>query len=85
MTTKGQYIVGVSFNPSGRPEVNQIKTLAAALIDAIDQIPRDYSLLEDEGEAERIMEVQTLVTGATEHVRLASMLAVAAITKPPKE
>lgn len=36
--TLGQYRVGTSFNPSANPIVDDIKTKAAALIDAIDAI-----------------------------------------------
>lgn len=36
--TIGQYRVGVDFNPSGNRDVDEIKALAAALIDRINQI-----------------------------------------------
>jgi hypothetical protein len=38
MQTKGEYRVGVSFNPSALPVVDQIKATAAALIDLIEGI-----------------------------------------------
>lgn len=38
--TKGQYRVGISFNPSSDPRVDQIKAGAAALIDLIDELPQ---------------------------------------------
>lgn len=82
--TRGEYIVGKAFNPSGRAEVDQIKTLAAAFIDAIDQIGGQISLL-DETDIERQFEVDELKQEAVRKVRVASMLAVAAITKPAKE
>jgi len=34
----GEYRVGIDFNPSKNPTVDTIKTLAAGLIDAIDNI-----------------------------------------------
>jgi hypothetical protein len=37
--TKGDYRVGVSFNPSGNDIVHQIKQQAADLIDLIESIP----------------------------------------------
>lgn len=33
--TKGEYLVGVSFNPGGHPEVDTIKKQSAQLIDFI--------------------------------------------------
>ena len=35
MVTKGEYRVGIDFNPSGDGNVNRIKEQAAALIDTI--------------------------------------------------
>jgi hypothetical protein len=40
--TLGEYRVGVSFNPSANPHVDQIKSQAAALIDLIDCIVADH-------------------------------------------
>lgn len=39
--TKGQFRVGVSFNPSQNPAVDEIKETAAKLIDMITKIPSD--------------------------------------------
>lgn len=39
--TKGEYRVGINFNPSKDDLVSQIKTQAAGLIDLIDTIPSD--------------------------------------------
>ena len=39
--SKGEYRVGVNFNPSGDHMVDKIKQQAAALIDLIDSIPSD--------------------------------------------
>ena len=36
--TRGQYLVGVSFNPSGLSRVDYIKKAAAQLIDAINRV-----------------------------------------------
>ena len=41
MKTKGEYRVGVDFNPSGSDLVTNIKKAAAALIDLIDLIPEE--------------------------------------------
>lgn len=37
--SKGAYRVGTSFNPSGNATVDQIKRMAADLIDFIEEIP----------------------------------------------
>lgn len=39
--TKGEFRVGIDFNPSGDDMVGQIKRKAADLIDLIDSIPSD--------------------------------------------
>ncbi len=39
--TKGEYRVGIAFNPSGDDLVTQIKRQAADLIDLIETIPSD--------------------------------------------
>lgn len=39
--TKGEYRVGIDFNPSGDDMVGQIKRAAADLIDLIDSVPSD--------------------------------------------
>lgn len=41
MKTKGQFRVGIDFNPSGDDLVGKIKAQAAALIDLIDTVPSD--------------------------------------------
>ena len=35
--TFGEKAVGITFNPGGKPEVNKIKELSAALIDELDK------------------------------------------------
>lgn len=39
--TKGEYRVGINFNPSADDTVGRIKSMAAALIDFIESIPSD--------------------------------------------
>ncbi len=39
--TKGEFRVGINFNPSGDDTVGQIKRAAADLIDLIEKIPSD--------------------------------------------
>lgn len=72
--TLGQYRVGLSFNPSGDPMVDQIKTAAAALIDMIEQIPAQSG------------EVGRLKSLAQTHIEDAAMWGVKAATKqaPPE-
>lgn len=72
--TKGQYRVGVTFNPSQSTIVDQIKAQAAALIDLIDSIPSDRDT-EDGNERGRLKALaQTDIEGA-------AMWAVKAATK----
>ena len=72
--TKGEYRVGVSFNPSGDIWVDEIKTAAAELIDLIADIP-------DEGIDER----KRLKALAQTEVESAAMWAVKAATKRPRD
>jgi len=39
--TNGEYLVGVSFNPSANPSVDEVKKLTAALIDLVEKVGRD--------------------------------------------
>ena len=48
--TKGEYRVGISFNPSGFPEVDRVKRLSADLIDEIEKIAQASS----NGEVKRV-------------------------------
>lgn len=41
--TFGERAVGLSFNPSGNPAVNELKTLCAALIDACQEAREETS------------------------------------------
>lgn len=68
--TKGEYRVGITFNPSNNDQVARIKRAAADLIDLIQEIPmRD-------GEIERLRAL------AVTDVESAAMWAVKAATKP---
>lgn len=71
--TKGEYRVGIAFNPSARPDVDALKRAAADLIDAIDALPGDVP------EAERL---KALAMTATEE---AAMWAVKAATKQKED
>jgi hypothetical protein len=77
--TKGEYRVGLSFNPSASTVVDQIKTQAAALIDLIEtiQIPSG----DDCDHATEVMRLRALAQTAIEE---AAMWAVKAATKQPK-
>lgn len=70
--TKGEYRVGITFNPSASDVVAQIKQSAAALIDMIEEIPVD------------IPEAGRLKALAQTAVEEAAMWAVKAATKRPQ-
>lgn len=76
MTTKGEYRVGVSFNPSSSPVVDQIKRRAADLIDAIDALAPD-------AEGLHRAEVERLKALAMTAIEDAAMWGVKAATKQP--
>lgn len=76
--TKGEYRVGISFNPSGDDLVTQIKRQAADLIDLIDAIPSDR-------ESEVGNERGRLKALAQTEIESAAMWAVKAATKKTKE
>ena len=76
--TKGEYRVGISFNPSGDDLVTQIKRQAADLIDTIDAIPSDR-------ESEVGNERGRLKALAQTEIESAAMWAVKAATKKAKE
>ena len=75
--TKGEYRVGINFNPSNDDMVGKIKRQAADLIDLIETIPgaekRDL----------RGSEVGRLKALAQTEIESAAMWAVKAATKPP--
>jgi hypothetical protein len=69
--TKGEYRVGISFNPGGNEMVNRIKRAAADLIDMVlEEIPDEPT------------EVIRLKALAATHIEDAAMWAVKAVTKP---
>jgi len=68
--TKGEYRVGITFNPSNDDQVARIKRAAADLIDLIDEVPA------------RDGEVARLKALALTDVESAAMWAVKAATKP---
>lgn len=76
MQTKGQYRVGISFNPSHDSNVDTLKAAAATLIDMIEQIPTPGD--DSAGEVERLKAL------AMTDVEAAAMWAVKATTKPPR-
>lgn len=78
MQSKGEYRVGLSFNPSNQDTVSHIKKLAANLIDLIDTIPSDR-------ETDRGNEVGRLKALAQTAVEDAAMWAVKAATKPERD
>lgn len=79
--TRGEYLVGINFNPSNDDMVGMIKRSAADLIDLIDDIP----ILGGEDEALRSIQVSRLKSLAQTHVENAAMWAVKAATKPHME
>lgn len=71
--TLGEYRVGVSFNPGGHPEVDQIKSMAAEFIDYIE----DRKLGSDPEKLRLAAHAQTLIEDA-------AMNAVKFVTKPKR-
>ena len=76
--TKGEYRVGITFNPSNDPVVDEIKSISAKLIDLIEEIPSDR-------ESEVGNERGRLKALAQTDVENAAMWAVKAATKQPRE
>jgi len=72
--TKGEYRVGINFNPSNDDMVGKIKRAAANLIDLIDDI---------EEHPARFSEIKRLKALAQTDIESAAMWAVKAATKPP--
>lgn len=72
--TKGEYRVGLSFNPSGNQMVDDIKAQAAALIDLIEQIS-------DVPAGGEVIRLKALAQTAIEE---GAMWAVKAATKGPR-
>jgi hypothetical protein len=85
--TKGEYRVGIDFNPSADDMVGQIKRAAADLIDMIEAIPVPKpDSVEGLGKAaaanQRAAEVIRLKYVSQEAIEDAAMWAVKAVTKP---
>lgn len=74
MTSRGEYLVGTSFNPSGSSTVDKIKALAAELIDVCDELMEDR---DRPGAREAALAITNIEQGA--------MWAVKAATKGPWE
>lgn len=70
--TKGEYRVGIAFNPSNDDMVGKIKRAAADLIDLVESIPVD---------AEERIRLKAL---AQTEIESAAMWAVKAATKQPR-
>lgn len=86
--TKGEYRVGINFNPSGDDKVGKVKRAAADLIDLIETIPLPELTdeMSDEEWAvgmEHTTEIVRLKCLAQTHVEDAAMWAVKAATKGP--
>ena len=83
--TKGQYRVGITFNPSQLGIVDQIKVKAAELIDLIDSVPaRVVDQHGAEADDMRAAERARLKALAQTSVEDAAMWAVKAATKPER-
>lgn len=76
--TKGEYRVGVSFNPSKNPTVDAIKAKAAELIDLVESIGNDVEV-----PSQLYSEVARLKALAQTEIESAAMWAVKAATKQP--
>ncbi len=76
--TKGEYRVGITFNPSGDDKVGQIKRMAADLIDLIEAVTTD-------GETDQYIEVSRLKALAQTAIEDGAMWAVKAATKRAPE
>lgn len=75
--TKGEYRVGITFNPSNDDMVSQIKRKAADLIDLIQTIPTPEPVSLDT----HFAEVNRLKALAQTEIESAAMWAVKAATK----
>jgi hypothetical protein len=80
--TKGEYKVGITFNPSGDDIVGKIKRAAADLIDLIESIPASIRPdIEVPKQYHQADEVKRLKSLAQTEVESAAMWAVKAATK----
>ena len=79
--TKGEYRVGVAFNPSNQNMVDQIKRKAADLIDLIDAVPTPEPVSLDP----QFSEINRLKALAQTAIEEGAMWAVKAATNPPSQ
>lgn len=79
MQTKGEYRVGINFNPSNDDLVGQIKRKAADLIDLIDTIAIPSG--DDFDHATEVMRAKAM---AQTNIEDAAMWGVKAATKPAR-
>ena len=77
--TKGEYRVGIDFNPSGDDTVGRIKRAAADLIDLVEKIPSTHS--DTMGQVTQLPERARLKALAQTEIESAAMWAVKAATK----
>lgn len=77
--TVGEYKVGLDFNPSANPVVTDLKTKAAAFIDAVSGMK-----FADEQTEQQASEINRLKALAITHAEDAAMWAVKAATKRPR-
>lgn len=78
--TKGEYRVGINFNPSKDDNVGLIKQAAAALIDLIETVQAS-----DPTDTVQCVEVLRLKALAQTAIEEGAMWAVKAATKPKKD
>ena len=71
--TKGEYRVGISFNPGGNPQVDGIKQITASLINELDEFMEMHT---------ENPEVCRCAAIAQTKYEEAAMWAVKAVTKP---
>lgn len=82
--SKGEYKVGINFNPSGDKKVSKIKSWAASLIDLIDAIPtpeKAVGIIPTEKQSIHTTEVWRLKGLAITAIEEGAMWAVKAATK----
>lgn len=72
--TYGEYLVGLSFNPSGSPEVDMVKQTTADMIDALEELSKSR-------DTPGAREASIAITNFEQ----AAMWAVKAFTKQPRD
>lgn len=80
MQTKGQYRVGIAFNPSGNPQVDELKRTAADFIDLIEKI--ECNAMRGSDHSNEVARCKAMAQSFAED---AAMWAVKAATKPGVE